>query len=461
MSSQMERSVVIRGLSRKASQEDVVRMFEKVGGVDRVLFRLDSDQQHTGSAFVILQEEDNASIACSQVSDSSLTVQLMKESHRVEFGGMLQDETENDFLTSFRRLTPARRKSALFKLEDEKRSELQHHLQFKREPVSPSVTEEAAAARFYQDTHSRYQDVPRLPTFSGEAGKEASYGRWKYDVMCLLKDNYPMTVVKNAVRKSLKSPAAEVLRRLGDDNVDKMLLKFQSLYGTVLSGETLLQRFYGEKQGDQESCVQWSCRLEDYIYEAMEQGTVSPDTVDKSLSSRFWSGLHDDRIKNALRHREDSHGFTELVMEARQIEEEYGLGQVTEELTAKKSVKVQQVAAHKESTQEDKLDMIVNRLAQLETQLMELKLSQSSAATCFPATPGLQQLASRQGSAPGEYLQRTSAGVNANGGDRSATRCLKCQLPGHLTFGCRQGAPVSCYKCGRTGHIAASCLNCQ
>lgn len=460
MSSQMERSIVIRGLSKQVGHEDVVRLFEKIGAVNKVLFRLDSSMNFTGSAFVIFAEEDRASKACSEVSDASLTIELTQERHRVEFGNLLADETEKDFLNSFRKLTPARRKSALSKLEGDKRQELQHLFQVKKEQVSPSrISEEATGARLYQD-------VPRLPTFSGEPGKEASYGRWKYEVMCLLKEDYPTTVVKSAVRKSLKSPAAEVLRRLGDVSVDQMLLKFQSLYGSVLSGEILLQRFYGEKQGARESCAQWSCRLEDYIYEAIEQGIVSPDSVDKSLSSRFWSGLHDDRIKNALRHREDSHGFTELVMEARQIEEEYGL--VTEEVTPKKCVKIQQASAQKDNGQEDKLDAILKRLSQLETQLMEVKSYRGSATARFSDSAGAHCSGSATAQQPWygqtascvDRPQKPAADGNVYRNDRSSMRCLKCQLPGHLAFGCRHGTEVACYKCHRVGHIAACCLNC-
>ena len=170
----MERSIVIRGLSKKDGHEDVVRLFEKVGAVNKVLFRLDSSMNFTGSAFVIFAEEDRASKACSEVSDASLTIELTQERHRVEFGNLLADETEKDFLNSFRKLTPARRKSALYKLEGDKRQELQHLFQVKEEQVSPSrISEEATGARLYQD-------VPRLPTFSGENGKRDEL--WQMEV---------------------------------------------------------------------------------------------------------------------------------------------------------------------------------------------------------------------------------------------------------------------------------------
>ena len=232
-----------------------------------------------------------------------------------------------------------------------------------------------------------------------------------------------------------------------------MLLKFQSLYGTVLSGEALMQRFYGEKQGKGETCVEWSCCLEDYIYEAMELGIVSPDSAQKSLASRFWSGLYEDRVKNALRHREDSLDFVELVMEARRIEEEYGLNHVAEDGASQK-VKSSQVTAPKSSVSEDKLDLIIKRLSQLESQVSDMKVNQAAGSGPPPPQPQY-----RQWSAQAEPPRVQEPHGNQVRRDRSGMKCIKCQIPGHLAFGCRQGSDVTCYKCGYTGHIQAACLN--
>ena len=112
------------------------------------------------------------------------------------------------------------------------------------------------------------------------------------------------------------------------------------------------------------------------MYEAIEQGVIGPEAAHKSLGSRFWSGLRDDKVKNALRHREDTLSFEELVMEARRVEEEYC--QTSEELNLRQPVKVQQVSASKEASSDDKLDIIIKRLAQVETQISEMKARQGA-----------------------------------------------------------------------------------
>ena len=96
--------------------------------------------------------------------------------------------------------------------------------------------------------NNMYQEVPRLSTFSGTVGKEAPFSQWHYELMCLVREHYPDTTIMSAIRKSLRSPTADVLRRLGDDTgPDQVLRKFQDLYGRVQEGDTLLQQFYGEK----------------------------------------------------------------------------------------------------------------------------------------------------------------------------------------------------------------------
>ena len=42
------------------------------------------------------------------------------------------------------------------------------------------------------------------------------------------------------------------------------------------------------------------------------------------LRDRFWAGLRDLQVKNALRHRKDALNFEEMVIEARTLEEEFG-----------------------------------------------------------------------------------------------------------------------------------------
>lgn len=280
-----------------------------------------------------------------------------------------------------------------------------------------------------------YQDVPRLTTFSGEAGKDASFSRWRYEVSCLVKDRYPQSVIHNAIRKSLKSPAAEVVRRLGDTDVDHLLCKFQSLYGTVLSSEAILQRFYSERQQKGETAAAWSCRLEDLMYDALELGLMSQKVATNALRTRFWSGLYNEHVKNALRNRDSVLSFEELVIEARKVEEEF----VRYPSTSSKPAQSLPQQVKSEDKEESKMEALLQRLTKLESELSDWRKSGSRG---------------NRGSARGGHSTR-------QGSNQQQHRiCHKCEQEGHLAFGCRFGQDIVCFNCNRTGHIKQACLNC-
>lgn len=435
-----KRCVYFQGLTLTATAVEVRQTCEEIGSVEEVVLQLDGSSMFTGSAFVVFhQEEDALQATMTKLADKKHSVQFLKESQYKEMKQLLSEEyAERQFLDAYRELTPARKKLALTHLYEDRHK---GHVSgghpkppafVKDERISPKPVDRKEAEQPGARSHI-WQEIPKISVFSGLPGKDASFGRWQYEVMCLIKENNDTSTVRSALRKSLKSPAAEVLRRLGDEvDVAHVLFKFQSLYGTVLSGEALLQKFYGEKQTAKETCAEWSCRLEDYMFEAMEQGAVSPDAITKALPSRFWSGLREERVKNALRNRELS--FEELVVEARKVEEEYGIESKSEEATgAKPKIKAQQVA----SSTNDKLDFLIDRLVKLETQMAQLTQERK------------QEVVKPQQSRPVQQVTQ----------HRPLIRCHKCGKVGHLAFGCRDGTDVSCYKCNTAGHIAASCLN--
>ena len=99
---------------------------------------------------------------------------------------------------------------------------------------------------------------------------------------------YSTTTVMEAVRKSLKSPAADVLTKLGiHPTVAQVIKKLESIYGSVLSGPAILEKFYKEEQGDI-SCAKWSTTLEDWIYQAAAKKAVPAASISSTLKHKFW-----------------------------------------------------------------------------------------------------------------------------------------------------------------------------
>ena len=111
---------------------------------------------------------------------------------------------------------------------------------------------------------------------------------------------------------------------LGENaSLDDILLKLERVYGTVESGTTLLQQFYNCRQEDGESIGAFSCRLEDILSKAIERGSIDRAQCDPMLKNKLWSGLRDERVRNATRYKLDQiSSFDVLVCELRATEQE-------------------------------------------------------------------------------------------------------------------------------------------
>ena len=405
----LQRAIIVEGL-RKPLLDSDFESFQIAEKVQRSLTKLKADGKFSGFMYLVCETTDAASVVLQKLVAQDHRARSAKEDEESELVSLLSEEdAEEMFLESFRKLTPARKKHALHVMEG---AELPKPL-IKTEPVTPQPE--------VQQRGIVYRDDPKLPSFSGEKGKDATFGRWFYEVQCIRQGPYPLHTVKDAIRKSLKSPAAEVVMRIGTAaTVDQMIDKLRGLYGTVLPGAVLLQRFYQGVQENSETCAAWACRLEELLFQALEQGEVQTERMDKMLRSRFWNGLKDDRVKNATRHQEPILTFGELLVEARKVEEEY-----KEEPQKETRARSHQAT----STIDEKLDKILKRLDSLEGEVSKLKSKGTSESS----------------------QQNTPA--------KRPRNCYKCKKEGHLAYGCREDQDVECYKCKGKGHIAAACLN--
>lgn len=168
--------------------------------------------------------------------------------------------------------------------------------------------------------------IPKLGCFSGDdpLGKgEIPYDQWKQEVDCLIKEAYSTNIIMLSVRRSLKSTAASVLLNLGTNvTVHDVVKKFDVVFGNILPSEMLLEKFYTARQSDSESVVAWGCRIESLLNKAKEQGTIQG--TEDMARTKFWSGIRNDKIKAALRHKFDAGDpFQELLKKARMLEQEF------------------------------------------------------------------------------------------------------------------------------------------
>lgn len=193
-----------------------------------------------------------------------------------------------------------------------------------REPVTPGHGRLSFQPR-YMDAQVLPQP-PRVSTFSGCPTKsDVTFDVWLFEVRCLLRDGlYPMDLITQSVRRSLRGEAGRLAMHLGEEaTAEEIIRKLQRVYGVVESGAAVLQRFYNSRQEENEGVAAYGCRLEDTLSCAVERGGVSKRQADEMLRNKLWTGLRDERVKNVVRHRVDQlDDFDSLLAEVRAAEQE-------------------------------------------------------------------------------------------------------------------------------------------
>ncbi|MEW8544982.1 MAG: hypothetical protein AB2693_15765, partial [Candidatus Thiodiazotropha sp.] len=128
--------------------------------------------------------------------------------------------------------------------------------------------------------------------------------------------------ILQAIRKSLKGPARDILLTVGESATSKdVLAKLNGIYGIVSSNESILQQFYLAHQKDNENVAQYSIRLENMLQQT--KNYVPEKTKNEMLRSKLWSGLRDPQLKNASRFKYELEAdFNKLRIAIRQIEQD-------------------------------------------------------------------------------------------------------------------------------------------
>ena len=186
----------------------------------------------------------------------------------------------------------------------------------KKEPVDVETTKTVVSST----------QQPRISIFYGDNVKgEATYAQWVYEVKCLLiEKTHKPEVIAQAIRRSLRGEASNLVRRLGiGATIPEILDKFKSVYGEVDSKEHLLAKFYSSKQEENESVTKWSCRLEDTLASAVERKLVEPSKVNDMLRNMFYQGLK-PALKDICGYKfEQISDFDKLRVEIRKIEQDH------------------------------------------------------------------------------------------------------------------------------------------
>ena len=257
---------------------------------------------------------------------------------------------------------------------------------------------------------------PKIIFFSGDQGKDASYQQWRNEVVCLMNEGHPTPNILQGIRRSLKGTAADALLNTGEDTTpQKIVKKFDVIFGDALSSEALLEEYYTARQKEGEPAAVWGCRLESVMNKVHRRGYLSAN-IAEMLRTKFWSGLRDERVKNAIRHKFDANqDFVSLLHAARCVEVE--------------SVRDDQPDAQKPKTNHQTAKVNVQQTPTLESRFEDLLREMSAMRTEFrdfrqrEPTPQMDERA--------QLRQRL----------RSTGSCFYCHDPGHFIADCTKRPP--------------------
>ena len=104
---------------------------------------------------------------------------------------------------------------------------------------------------------------------------------------------YDEYTVSQSLRNSLKGQARKVLVTTGPSaKLEQIMEKFDSVFGNVASGESVLQEFYTATQRPDESIALWCIRIEEIVQNTIEKGHVTPLQKNNMLKTKFWRSLY-------------------------------------------------------------------------------------------------------------------------------------------------------------------------
>ena len=169
-------------------------------------------------------------------------------------------------------------------------------------------------------------DTPRLDNFSGdEEVKGVSWELWSYQVKSLELTHTP-SAIREAMIKSLKGTAAEVVKSLGQDISWKQLLEaLRVKFQVVGSLATLNSKLYSMRMSDKQSVSAYSIAVENALSELKLRfpKNFPQEVCDQTLREKFFDGLP-DYLKQSVRYKYDNPAvsYASLLQTAREVEAE-------------------------------------------------------------------------------------------------------------------------------------------
>lgn len=292
----------------------------------------------------------------------------------------------------------------------------------------------------------------RIRTFSGRTPKpngEVDYETWRTQVDLLLSDpSSPDSQKVRMILESLLSPAADIVKPLGiNSSPSSYLNQIESAFGVVEDGEELFATFLNLNQNAGEKPSVYLQRLHSLLTRAISRGGASVADSRKHLLRQFCRGCWDQAmiIGLQLEHRKDTPpAFPELLLSVRTEEDK----RAAKMDRMKKHLGSTKAAAHAHSVygipvNAEPLPEPTNKCQQDETQKLKGEIAALKKQVAY---------LSKKDEVKGYEIK---AGKNSKE-SASTGDCLVASSNATSDF-TTMPKPWFCFKCGEDGHIAVRC----
>ncbi|XP_071142173.1 uncharacterized protein [Mytilus edulis] len=271
--------------------------------------------------------------------------------------------------------------------------------------------------------------IPKIPTFSGDNKGDNTYEVWRYQVLCLIIENYAHEVIAQAIRRSLRGEPSKIVMRLGPKaTVDDIIDKMDSIYGIVDQKEAFLAQFYTARQEQDEDVSTWGCRLEEIYNKARRQGKIYEEDAEDMLRSMFWKGLKPE-LKRISGYKFDTiKDFNHLLLAMRELEHQQ------KEYTKENTPQIQKkpIPAKRANTPRKKdkneLETVVKQLMS-QIELLEKRQEQLINNSKHNRTDLIHQI-------PDETIAYRPLDMNKRREKHQKT-CWRCGQLGPIAIGCK------------------------
>ncbi|GFN86889.1 paraneoplastic antigen-like protein 5 [Plakobranchus ocellatus] len=208
-----------------------------------------------------------------------------------------------------------------------------------------------------------------------------------------------------------------------DASLATIMAKFKSVYGPILSLNTVMATFYSMKQAETEDADSFAQRLEDTAHQAVTLGRVEQKELNALLKEMFCAGLKPQtKLATEFLLENKVLAFDQLSLEVKRREKELNIA-TTAQVHAAQIMEIAELRS---------------QVAQLTAEIRALKQTSSHSlaathynhANSFTSTTPARNLLVPRASVP------TSARPNLTWTEanrsRGLTTCFRCGQPGHI-----------------------------